>query len=196
MHALLACAGVADGTPGIEKINFVGPQTPPGSMTVCWRATCDRAAPPSGSSRRPPAWAGRPASSEQSTSASTRRTSNRARPGPLEHGYADYFHSKQAVCAYVARPGLPASQAGHPDQCRLCPGPTDTPLAQANKEMWLGFGADYREEAGCLEASRSSRWSRRTRSCSYCSDAARLHLGHHPDQRRTAAWGSGDHPGY
>ncbi len=30
----------------------------------------------------------------------------------------------------------------------ICPGPTDTPLAQANAEMWLGFGADYREEAG------------------------------------------------
>jgi NAD(P)-dependent dehydrogenase (short-subunit alcohol dehydrogenase family) len=30
----------------------------------------------------------------------------------------------------------------------ICPGPTDTPLAQANKEMWLGFGADYREEVG------------------------------------------------
>src|SRR6266705_267390 len=24
VHALLACAGVADGTPGIEKINFIG----------------------------------------------------------------------------------------------------------------------------------------------------------------------------
>ena len=34
----------------------------------------------------------------------------------------------------------------------ICPGPTDTPLAQANKEMWLGFGADYREETG-IEAS-------------------------------------------
>ncbi len=30
----------------------------------------------------------------------------------------------------------------------ICPGPTDTPLAQANKEMWLGFGADYRGEVG------------------------------------------------
>jgi NAD(P)-dependent dehydrogenase (short-subunit alcohol dehydrogenase family) len=34
----------------------------------------------------------------------------------------------------------------------ICPGPTDTPLAQANAEMWLGFGADYREETG-IEAS-------------------------------------------
>ncbi|MGZ4758520.1 MAG: SDR family oxidoreductase, partial [Acidimicrobiales bacterium] len=30
----------------------------------------------------------------------------------------------------------------------ICPGPTDTPLAQANKEMWLGFGSDYRSEVG------------------------------------------------
>ncbi len=29
----------------------------------------------------------------------------------------------------------------------ICPGPTDTPLAQANS--WLGFGADYREATGC-----------------------------------------------
>jgi NAD(P)-dependent dehydrogenase (short-subunit alcohol dehydrogenase family) len=34
----------------------------------------------------------------------------------------------------------------------VCPGPTDTPLAQANKEMWLGFGSDYRAEVG-IEAS-------------------------------------------
>jgi NAD(P)-dependent dehydrogenase (short-subunit alcohol dehydrogenase family) len=34
----------------------------------------------------------------------------------------------------------------------ICPGPTDTPLAQANKETWLGFGADYRAEVG-IEAS-------------------------------------------
>jgi len=30
----------------------------------------------------------------------------------------------------------------------ICPGPTDTPLAQANKDLWLGFGADYRSDAG------------------------------------------------
>jgi NAD(P)-dependent dehydrogenase (short-subunit alcohol dehydrogenase family) len=34
----------------------------------------------------------------------------------------------------------------------ICPGPTDTPLAQANKELWLGFGSDYRTEVG-VEAS-------------------------------------------
>jgi NAD(P)-dependent dehydrogenase (short-subunit alcohol dehydrogenase family) len=30
----------------------------------------------------------------------------------------------------------------------ILPGPTDTPLAQSNPEMWLGFGSDYRQEAG------------------------------------------------
>jgi NAD(P)-dependent dehydrogenase (short-subunit alcohol dehydrogenase family) len=30
----------------------------------------------------------------------------------------------------------------------ICPGPTDTPLARANADMWLGFGADYRAEVG------------------------------------------------
>jgi NAD(P)-dependent dehydrogenase (short-subunit alcohol dehydrogenase family) len=30
----------------------------------------------------------------------------------------------------------------------ICPGPTDTPLAQANRDMWLGFGADYRALVG------------------------------------------------
>src|SRR5262249_53079135 len=30
----------------------------------------------------------------------------------------------------------------------ISPGATDTPLAQANKETWLGFGTDYRDAAG------------------------------------------------
>src|SRR3546814_13158792 len=34
----------------------------------------------------------------------------------------------------------------------ICPGPTDTPLAQANAEMWLTFGSDYRADVG-IEAS-------------------------------------------
>ena len=30
----------------------------------------------------------------------------------------------------------------------ILPGPTDTPLAQANADTWLTFGADYRDEVG------------------------------------------------
>ena len=147
IHALFSCAGVADGTPGIEKINFVGHRhlinrmlagdmLPRGSAIgfissaagLGWEASLgeikeylDTPDFDSGS-----AWA-------------------------VEHGYADYFHSKQAVCAYVAREAFPLLKQGIRINA-ICPGPTDTPLAQANAEMWLGFGADFREETG-IEAS-------------------------------------------
>ncbi len=143
VHALFAAAGVADGTPGIEKINFVGHRhlidrmlagdmLPRGAAIgfissaagLGWEASLgeikeylDTPDFDSGS-----AWA-------------------------VEHGYADYFHSKQAVCAYVARQAFPLLKQGIRINA-ICPGPTDTPLAQANAEMWLGFGADYRDETG------------------------------------------------
>ena len=31
----------------------------------------------------------------------------------------------------------------------LSPGPTDTPLAQANADLWLSFAQDYRDATGC-----------------------------------------------
>src|SRR5207245_6466130 len=62
-------------------------------------------------------------------------------------GKADYMWSKQAICAYVARQAFPLLKEGIRINA-ICPGPTDTPLAQANKEMWLGFGSDYRGEVG------------------------------------------------
>ena len=65
----------------------------------------------------------------------------------IEHGWADYFHSKQAVCGYVAREAFPLLKKGIRINA-ICPGPTDTPLARANAEKWLGFGSDYREAAG------------------------------------------------
>jgi NAD(P)-dependent dehydrogenase (short-subunit alcohol dehydrogenase family) len=64
---------------------------------------------------------------------------------------ADYMSMKQAVCAYVASEAFALLKQGIRINA-ICPGPTDTPLAQANKEMWLGFGADFRAEVG-IEAS-------------------------------------------
>jgi NAD(P)-dependent dehydrogenase (short-subunit alcohol dehydrogenase family) len=64
-----------------------------------------------------------------------------------EHGKTDYMWSKQAICAYVAREAMSFLKRGIRINA-ICPGPTDTPLAQANKEMWLGFGSDYRAEVG------------------------------------------------
>jgi NAD(P)-dependent dehydrogenase (short-subunit alcohol dehydrogenase family) len=64
-----------------------------------------------------------------------------------EHGKADYMSTKQFMCAYVASQAFPFLKQGIRINA-ICPGPTDTPLAQANAEMWLGFGADYREDTG------------------------------------------------
>jgi aldehyde dehydrogenase (NAD+) len=63
-----------------------------------------------------------------------------------ERGKADYMFSKQAICAYVAAKALPFLKLGVRINAIL-PGPTDTPLARANADRWLGFGADYRKEA-------------------------------------------------
>jgi NAD(P)-dependent dehydrogenase (short-subunit alcohol dehydrogenase family) len=68
-----------------------------------------------------------------------------------DNGHADYMWSKLSICAYVAREAMPLMARGVRINAIL-PGPTNTPLAQANKEMWLGFGADYREAVG-VEAS-------------------------------------------
>ena len=64
---------------------------------------------------------------------------------------ANYMSTKQAICAYVASQAFPMLKRGIRINA-ICPGPTDTPLAQANKEVWLAFGTDYRKEVG-VEAS-------------------------------------------
>ncbi len=143
IDALLSCAGVADGTPGIEKINFIGHRhlidrllaqdlLPRGSAIgfissaagLGWEANLPRireylATPDFDSAV---AWV-------------------------AANGGADYLSTKQAICAYVALQAMPMMKRGIRINA-TCPGPTDTPLAQANKETWLGFGADYRAEVG------------------------------------------------
>jgi NAD(P)-dependent dehydrogenase (short-subunit alcohol dehydrogenase family) len=54
---------------------------------------------------------------------------------------------KQAMCAYVASQAHPMIKRGIRINA-ICPGPTDTPLAQANADVWLGFAADYRADVG------------------------------------------------
>src|SRR5580693_6610149 len=147
VDALLSCAGVADGTPGIEKINFIGhrhiidrllaeDRLPRGSAIgfissaagLGWEVNLPRikeylATPDFDSAV---AWI-------------------------AANGGADYMSTKQAMCAYVASQAFPLMKRGVRINA-ICPGPTDTPLAQANKELWLGFGADYRDEVGVQAA--------------------------------------------
>jgi enoyl-[acyl-carrier-protein] reductase (NADH) len=58
-----------------------------------------------------------------------------------------YRFSKQAMNCYVAM----TTRRFLPNGVRInaiSPGPTDTPLARANAEVWLGYASDYREAVG------------------------------------------------
>jgi NAD(P)-dependent dehydrogenase (short-subunit alcohol dehydrogenase family) len=143
VDALFSCAGVADGTPDIAKINFIG-----------HRHLIDRLLAkgmlPRGSaigfisSAAGLGWEANLAQLHELLDTPDFDTATR---WVQEHGKADYMSMKQAICAYVARQAFTFLKQGIRINA-ICPGPTDTPLAQANKEMWLGFGSDYRGEAG------------------------------------------------
>jgi NAD(P)-dependent dehydrogenase (short-subunit alcohol dehydrogenase family) len=143
VHALFSCAGVADGTPGIEKINFVGHRYMIDRMF-------DKGMLPRGaaigmiSSAAGLGW--------QSNLPQLRQfldiTDFDAAASWLQaNGRADYMFSKQAINAYVARCAVEFLKRGVRINAIL-PGPTDTPLAQANADLWLGFATDYRAETG------------------------------------------------
>jgi NAD(P)-dependent dehydrogenase (short-subunit alcohol dehydrogenase family) len=147
VDALFSCAGVADGTPGIERINFIGHRhlieqmlakdmLPRGSAIGMISSAAGLG------------W--EPNLKELNELLDTTDFDAAVR-WTEEHNKADYMSMKQAMCAYVAREAFRFLKAGIRINA-ICPGPTDTPLAQANKEMWLGFGADYRGETG-IEAS-------------------------------------------
>jgi NAD(P)-dependent dehydrogenase (short-subunit alcohol dehydrogenase family) len=147
VHAVFSCAGVADGTPNIEKINFIGHRHL--INRLLGRGMLGRGATIGFiSSAAGLGWESNlPLLNEYLDISDFDAAAQWAR----EHGKADYFWSKQAICAYVAREAVSFLKQGIRINA-ICPGPTDTPLAQANKEMWLGFGADYRAEVG-IEAS-------------------------------------------
>jgi NAD(P)-dependent dehydrogenase (short-subunit alcohol dehydrogenase family) len=143
VHALFSCAGVADGTPGIERINFVGHRHLIDRMLA--RGMLGRGS----------------AICFISSSAGLGWETNLAQLSELldtpdfdaaarwfeEHGKVDYITTKQALCAYVARQAFALLKRGIRVNA-ICPGPTDTPLAQANRDLWLTFGDDYRAEVG------------------------------------------------
>jgi NAD(P)-dependent dehydrogenase (short-subunit alcohol dehydrogenase family) len=147
VHALFSCAGVADGTPGIEKINFIGHRH---LIDLLLHADMLPRGSAIGfiSSAAGLGWEANLAQLNEYLDISDFDDASR---WAHEHGKADYMWSKQAICAYVARRAMSLLKQGIRINA-ICPGPTDTPLARANEETWLGFGADYRAEVG-VEAS-------------------------------------------
>lgn len=164
VDALFSCAGVADGTPGIERINFIG-----------HRHLIDRLLAgdmlPRGSAIgfiSSAAGLGWEANLEELKGLLATPDFDSGVAWVTEHGKADYLSMKQAVCAYVASQAFPLLKRGVRINA-ICPGPTETPLALANKETWLGFAADYRGE---LDIQASTPMEQAYPLLFLCSDAA------------------------
>ncbi|BBX56392.1 3-alpha-hydroxysteroid dehydrogenase/carbonyl reductase [Mycobacterium shottsii] len=145
VHAVFSAAGVAGG-PDLMKINFIGhrhlidrllanDQLPSGSA-VCFvssvagmgwendlpRLTEFLATPDYGAAQD---W-----------------VSAHEAEGIIHYGF-----SKKTINAYVATRAYRLLKRGIRINA-ICPGPTDTPLAQANADLWLTFAQDYRDKTG------------------------------------------------
>ncbi len=164
IDALLSCAGVADGTPGIERINYIGHRHLIDRMIEAGKLG-------RGSSIgfiSSAAGLGWEKNLEEFSEVLEMPDFDAATEWFEKHEKCNYMMTKQAVCAYVASQAYEMLKRGIRINA-ICPGPTDTPLAQANKETWLGFGADYREETG-IDA--SSPMEQAYPLLFLCSDAA------------------------
>lgn len=144
VHTVFACAGVADGTAGIMLINFTaqrhlidrlieqGKLARGGSVAFIsstaglgWKNNIERV---------------RDFLSNEDWASAAAWTE--ANPDTDSYGF-----SKEAINLYVAQQAFPMLKAGYRINAIL-PGPTVTPLAEANADLWLTYAADYRDDAG------------------------------------------------
>jgi len=144
VHAVFSCAGVADGTAGIMKINFIAQRHLIDRLVE--RGLLGRGgAIAMISSVAGMMWQKNLATVLEFLEA---RDWDSAVAWIEGHpGTDNYTFSKQAINTYVAHEALPLLKRGIRINAVL-PGPTETPLARANADLWLTFGADYREAAG------------------------------------------------
>jgi NAD(P)-dependent dehydrogenase (short-subunit alcohol dehydrogenase family) len=144
LHAVLSCAGVADGSPGIEKVNFIGHRhlidRVLGAGYLARGSAIGMISSVAGLG-----WEARLA--ELGDYLDTQDFDGAVRWIEAHPDTANYSWSKAAMSAYVARQAYPLLAHGVRINAIL-PGPTNTPLARANAETWLTFGQDYRESVG------------------------------------------------
>jgi NAD(P)-dependent dehydrogenase (short-subunit alcohol dehydrogenase family) len=143
IDAVFACAGVADGTPGLMLINFIS------LRYVAENLVASGVLARGGSIVMISSVAG--LGWQQSMPVVKDFLSNddwdAAAKWIEANGSDNYAFSKMAINTYVAQSAFELLQKGIRINAFL-PGPTDTPLARANADLWLSFGADYREAAG------------------------------------------------
>ena len=141
VHAIFSAAGVADGTPGLMKINFIAhrhiinrcldAQTLGRGGAICLISSV--------------AGLGWEANTEQCKDFLASPDYETAVKWVDAHeGTDSYAFSKQVMNTYVAMESFPLMARGIRINC-ICPGPTDTPLARANADVWLTFAQDYRD---------------------------------------------------
>jgi NAD(P)-dependent dehydrogenase (short-subunit alcohol dehydrogenase family) len=144
VHAVFSAAGVADGTPGIMKINFIA------HRHIIERLVASDALGRGGaicliSSAAGLGWEGQMETLKDFLATPDYASAN---AWIQSHDGTDhYMFSKQAINCYVAMQAYPLMAKGIRINA-ICPGPTDTPLARANADLWLTFGQDYRDATG------------------------------------------------
>lgn len=143
VDALFSCAGVADGTPGIEKINFLGHRHMINLMVDSGALSRGSAIGLISSA----AGFGWEENLEGVTPYLDIADFDEASQWALDNNHADYLWSKLTINAYVAREAMGFLKRGIRINA-IMPGPTNTPLARANADLWLTFGQDYRDETG------------------------------------------------
>lgn len=144
VHALFSCAGVADGTTGLMRINFIS------HRHIIERLVESQAVPRGGAICMISSVAGLGWEQAMPTLTEFLSTPDFATADAWvqdHEGTDSYGFSKQAMNCYVARQAYPFLTKGIRINA-ICPGPTDTPLARANAELWLSFAQDYRDATG------------------------------------------------
>ena len=141
LDAVFSAAGVADGTPGIMKINFIAHRHIIEQLVADGRlgrgsAVCLI------SSVAGLGWESHIPTLVEFLATPDYESADawvQAHPGTDSYGF-----SKQAMNCYVGRQAYPFLVKGVRINA-ICPGPTDTPLARANADLWLGYAQDYRD---------------------------------------------------